>query len=170
MFHRPISHWDGQEGELADLAFGVMAIHWSRDKWQDLFNYITCAAYSQGQESKLWHYTYQMAETKERKPFHQLEITIQDRPTDWFHNLKLLQIRKALGPDYHLQVQCRGGRLPIGKLIIKIDGICFIIDNAKMKQYKLPTLKCKGAVRYYPPNLGTLRACLRHPSIGTSIL
>ena len=157
MVRRPISQRNGPKGELASLAFGVMATHWSRDKRQDLFDFISCAVYSQDQESKLWHYTKQMAKTKEKEPFHQLEITIQDGPADWFQNLKLLQIRETLGLDCLLQVQCKVGRLMIGELTAKMDALCSIVGNAKMKRHKLPMLKRKAAVRDFPPKIGNIR-------------
>ena len=134
-----------------------MATHWSRDKRQDLFEFISCPVYSHDQEPKLWRYTNQTAKTKKKEPFHQLEISIQDGPADWFRNLKLLQIREALGLDCLLQVQCRVGQLSIGKLTAKMDALCSVVGIVKMKQYKLPTLKCKAAVRDFPPNLGNIR-------------
>ena len=157
MVRRPTTQWNGQEGEIASLAFNVMATHWSRDKRQDLFDFISCAVYSQDQEPKLWWYTNQTAKTREKEPFHQLEISIQDGPADWFRNLKLLQIRKALGLDCLFHVQCKVGWLTTGNLTAKMDTLHSIIGNVKMKQHKLPTLKRKVAVRDFPPNIGNIR-------------
>ena len=157
MVRRPTTQWNGQEGELATLAFNVMATHWSRDKRQDLFDFISCAVFPQDQGNKLWRYTNRTAETREKEPFHQLEITIQDGPADWFRNLKLLQISKTLGLDCLLQVQCKVGRLMIGELTAKMDALRSIIGDIKMKQHGTPTLKRKTAVRDFPLNIGNIR-------------
>ena len=50
------------------------------------------------------------------QPLHLLEVRIQDAPAPWFCNLKMLELRHALGLDYIQKNRFTEGTLIMGKL------------------------------------------------------
>ena len=85
----------------------------------DIYDYIASAVFPLGKTSKLWKYTNQTLETKDSVAFQQLDARIQDKPSVWFRNLKMLQIWKNLGIDCLIQINRRARKVFLGKLIAK---------------------------------------------------
>ena len=150
MVHRVASEWAPPEGKLFLTAFDVMASYWPRERRQDVYDYIANTIFPIRQTSKLWKDTDRTSDTRDNVTFHQLDVRIQDKPCVWFKNLKMLQIREALGLDCHIQVNHRAGKIVLGELIAKTEAISHVIGEAKAKQCKTPVFKRKGAVRDFP--------------------
>ena len=91
MMTRTRTNFDGEEGLMIVYAFNIMATIWLGPKQQELYDHVIAKAFtdssSQWQAHNFTHFP------KDNQPCHTLHVRIQDAPSSWFCNLKMLQIR-----------------------------------------------------------------------------
>ena len=85
---RPSANFDDEEGSMILYAFNIMATIWPREKRQELYNHIITKAFSDSDDH--WHARDLTLFTKDNQPCHTLHVCIQDAPSPWFCNLKML--------------------------------------------------------------------------------
>ena len=158
---RPIAAWDDNKGELIEIALKTMAVRWPREQRLELFNTISNATFPRGSLDGMWIERDRTAETRGGVPFHQLFVKIQDSPGTWFRNLKLLQIRYALGLDCFLTLKHRPGNTPIGEVVAKIQALEQVVGKDQINKHRIPPMRKASAIRDFP-SFVNLRAVEMH--------
>ena len=125
-------------------AFTIMASIWPRPKRQELYDHIIAKAFPDA--SGQWQADDLTTRTRDGQPCHTLQVRIQDAPSSWFCNLKMLQLRQNLGLDCILAHRFTDGRMVMGEMYAKMQTLEQVVGKTMVEKYKMPLLKRPLAV------------------------
>lgn len=137
--------------EVMDLVFQFIGVNWPINKREQLLQLASDAIFTPENKDNIWEGHDQSHLTVNKEPYYPVTILLNQTPTLWFKNLRLLQVRWLLNLGRNFKLNLDQGLCKLGIVFCKLQAIEKIIGTEAMKISHVPNLR-------RPNRIGNARA------------
>lgn len=140
----------GDGWEVLNVVFGHLSQRALRSEREVLYQSIGEGILPDLRHRHLWTIVDRTSSTRTGEDFYLLYIHMGDRPSEWFRNLRMLQIRVKLGLIDTYCMDVNGHPIRMSEIICKIDVIAGIVGRDRLINLYVPPLRIPRTIREFP--------------------
>ena len=142
MVKRVSANWlADSEHEAMDHVFEHIGVTWPSEERERLLQIASKTAFPSDQRAEAWKGYDQTQSTSEKVYYYPITASLTDAPSVWFHNLRLLQIRKKLNLVTSVRVGLTEPSIIAGEVLAKTQALELVVGKYMMSRASIPKMR-----------------------------